>query len=197
MKFGLLGGRLGRLDLYGCSVGLEVVEMKIIGVEAQIHVVMRLSVSLGRRRDSLRLMRRRGLVLRRTQHGSMIGQAEKLDVIANNLANSNTAGFRAEETKFEAMLGDESTENVHFSSSGDTYITREAGSLTKTDNPLDVAVQGNAWFAVQTPSGTVYTRDGRMPCHQHRRLPTHVCFTIGPTSRRSSLVAHDQLCLQC
>ena len=93
---------------------------------------------------------------------AQVATQKRLETIANNLANSTTAGFRAEETKFEAMLGDESTENVHCSSSGDTYITREAGALTKTDNPLDVAVQGDAWFAVQTPAGTVYTGDGRM-----------------------------------
>ena len=36
------------------------------------------------------------------------------------------------------------------------------GPLIETGNPLDVAVQGEGWLAIQTPGGTVYTRDGRM-----------------------------------
>jgi flagellar basal-body rod protein FlgF len=60
------------------------------------------------------------------------------------------------------VLSDAATESVAFSSAGDSFINRSAGQLTRTDNPLDIAVQGDAWFAIQTPSGTVYTRDGRM-----------------------------------
>jgi flagellar basal-body rod protein FlgF len=86
----------------------------------------------------------------------------RLETIANNVANASVAGFRGEETKFESMLSNSSTESVAFASPGDTYIKREAGQLIRTENPLDVAVQGDAWFAIQTPSGTVYTRDGRM-----------------------------------
>ena len=41
----------------------------------------------------------------------------------------------------------------------------------KTDNPLDVAVQGNGWLALQTPDGTVYTKDGRMHMDDCRRPP--------------------------
>ncbi len=47
-------------------------------------------------------------------------------------------------------------------STGTDYVSRAAGSVTKTDNPLDVAIQGDAFFAVKTPDGTAYTRDGRM-----------------------------------
>lgn len=86
----------------------------------------------------------------------------RMETIANNVANAAVPGFRGEETKFEAMLSDAATESVAFASSGDTFITRDAGRLIRTDNPLDIAVQGDAWFAIQTSSGTVYTRDGRM-----------------------------------
>lgn len=87
---------------------------------------------------------------------------KRMETIANNVANSTVAGFRGEETKFEAMLSNASTESVAYCSHGDTYITREAGPVIRTDNPLDIAVQGDAWLAIQTPSGIAYTRDGRM-----------------------------------
>jgi flagellar basal-body rod protein FlgF len=87
---------------------------------------------------------------------------KRLETIANNVANASTPGFRAEEVKFEAMLSNAASESVHYASSGDTYIKREAGRLIRTENPLDIAVQGDAWFAIQTPAGIIYTRDGRM-----------------------------------
>jgi flagellar basal-body rod protein FlgF len=44
--------------------------------------------------------------------------------------------------------------------------------VTKTGNPLDVAVAGEAWLAIRTPGGTVYTRDGRMKIAESGRLET-------------------------
>lgn len=87
---------------------------------------------------------------------------KRIETIANNVANASTPGFRAEEVKFEAMLSNAASEPVHYASSGDTYIKREPGRLIRTEDPLDIAVQGDAWFAIQTPVGIVYTRDGRM-----------------------------------
>jgi flagellar basal-body rod protein FlgF len=45
---------------------------------------------------------------------------------------------------------------------GDDYISRRSGGMTKTGNPLDVAVQGDGWLAIRTGAGIAYTRDGRM-----------------------------------
>ena len=87
---------------------------------------------------------------------------KRMETIANNVANSSVAGFRAEQTKFEAVMSDAASEPVAFASSGDTYIDLTPGRLIPTGNPLDMAVRGDAWFAIETPSGTVYTRDGRM-----------------------------------
>src|SRR5579883_1796579 len=87
---------------------------------------------------------------------------KRLDTIANNVANMSTAGFRADEVKFETVLSQAGNRPVAFSSSGTDYISRKPGTLTKTDNPLDIAVQGNGWLAVRTPDGVSYTRDGRM-----------------------------------
>lgn len=99
---------------------------------------------------------------------AQVALERKLDIIAQNVANLATAGYRAEEIKFDAVLSQ--TEATTFVSSGDTYISRSAGPLTKTGNKLDVAVQGGGWLAVQTPSGIVYTRDGRMQMNENGAL---------------------------
>ena len=86
----------------------------------------------------------------------------RLDTIAHNVANTSTGGFRAEEITFATALSDAHRDPVAFASTGQSYISTQPGEIVRTDNPLDVAVQGNAWLAMQTPAGTVYTRDGRM-----------------------------------
>jgi len=92
---------------------------------------------------------------------AQIALQRRLETIANNVANASTVGFRAEEVKFETLLSRTSLDQVAYASSGGTYLSRQTGEFVKTDNPLDVAVEGDAWLALQTPAGTVYTRDGR------------------------------------
>jgi flagellar basal-body rod protein FlgF len=96
----------------------------------------------------------------------------RLDTIANNVANATTAGFRSEEVKFEALLSRTPAEPVAFASTGDTYLSRRAGEYVKTDNMFDIAVQGDAWLAINTPAGQVYTRDGRMQMTETGELRT-------------------------
>lgn len=93
---------------------------------------------------------------------AQLAMEKRLDTIADNIANSRTAGFRATEVKFESYLSAAGKEPVAFASEGKTYISTKAGELNQTGNPLDVAVNGDAFFAVQGPKGPIYTRDGRM-----------------------------------
>jgi flagellar basal-body rod protein FlgF len=86
---------------------------------------------------------------------------KRLTTVASNVANMNTAGYRADGVSFAALLS-QADKPVAFVSPGDTYVSRRTGDMIRTDNPLDVAVQGDAWLAIQTPQGTAYTRDGRM-----------------------------------
>ena len=86
----------------------------------------------------------------------------RLTTIAQNVANMNTAGYRAEGVTFDTVLSQTGETPVAFSANGADYIDRSGGERVKTDNPLDVAVQGDAWFGVKTAQGTVYTHDGRM-----------------------------------
>ena len=99
-----------------------------------------------------------------------IAAQRRLDTIAHNIANVNTPGFRAEEIKFESLISDAGKDPVAFSSSGETFFSRKSGSMVQTGNPLDIAVSGNAWLAVETPAGMAYTRDGRLQVSQEGQL---------------------------
>lgn len=96
---------------------------------------------------------------------SLSGQValdQRLTTVANNIANMATAGFRAEEVHFEAILSSFGNEATAFATEGGTYISRQPGGVMPTGNPLDVAVDGDGWFGFNLPDGGVaYTRDGR------------------------------------
>lgn len=93
---------------------------------------------------------------------SQLALDKRLTTTAQNVANMATAGYRAEETKFSALMAQATKGPVAFVNSGDSYISRASGPITKTDSPLDVAIQGDAWLSVGGPGGPVYTRDGRL-----------------------------------
>lgn len=87
---------------------------------------------------------------------------KRLDTVANNIANMNTGGFRAEEVSFSTILSRAGATPTAFATSGENYISTRPGEVTNTGNPLDIAVQGNGWLSLRSPDGVVYTRDGRM-----------------------------------
>ena len=93
---------------------------------------------------------------------AQVALERRLTSIANNVANANPPGYRAEEVKFDSVLAAAGDGSVAFSSPGDSFISRRSGPVSHTGNPLDVAVQGDAWLSITTPEGTAYTRDGRL-----------------------------------
>ena len=110
---------------------------------------------------------------------------KRLETIANNMANMKTSGFRADAVKFDTMLSRAASQSVAFSTPGENFISRKPGSVTHTGNSLDVAVvgnaamgSGNAWMGFSGPSGTVYTRDGRMQITSTGELQTVTGFPV-------------------
>lgn len=101
-----------------------------------------------------------------------IALQKRLDTIAHNVANTNTTGFRSEDVHFETILSEASREPTAYASAGETYLSRKHGSALETGNPLDVAIKGEAFLAIDTPSGQVYTRDGRMKMSDTGELRT-------------------------
>jgi flagellar basal-body rod protein FlgF len=103
---------------------------------------------------------------------------KRLETIANNVANASTAGFRAEEVRFETLVSQTSDAPVAFVSSGTSYLSRRTGQMSQTGSPFDVAVQGDAWLGIQTPAGTAYTRDGRLKMTPTGELQTVTGYAV-------------------
>ena len=92
---------------------------------------------------------------------SQIALERRLTTLADNVANAGTVGFRATQIKFEDVVTSLDSNSISFVSTGGTYLSQAKGGFRQTENPLDFAIRGDAWFALQTPGGTVMTRDGR------------------------------------
>jgi flagellar basal-body rod protein FlgF/flagellar basal-body rod protein FlgG len=99
----------------------------------------------------------------------LLARTQALDTAANNLANAGTVGFRAQRDYFRSILagigGESSASQVgnavnDFGILGGNLIDQGQGTITATGNPLDLALNGPGFFAVQTSQGTQYTRDG-------------------------------------
>lgn len=95
-------------------------------------------------------------------------QQRATDVIANNIANANTPGFKAERVQFSDWLARQSTNgvprggrNVAFTQDRATWREQQAGTITRTGNTFDLALTSDGYFTVNTPSGPRLTRDGR------------------------------------
>ncbi|MDP2004871.1 MAG: flagellar basal-body rod protein FlgF [Rubrivivax sp.] len=99
---------------------------------------------------------------------------QRQDTLANNLANVSTTGFRAELQAFRAVpvRGDGATTRVYALESTVGYDA-QPGPMQSTGRPLDVAVQGKSWLAVQGLDGTeAYTRAGSLQVNGEGQLVT-------------------------
>ena len=86
-----------------------------------------------------------------------------LDRLSEDIANANTTGYKAERTAREQVNRpnfDESLQTAIDVVQGGRRIDMTTGSITPTGRDLDVAIEGDGFFTVQTPLGTRYTRDG-------------------------------------
>ncbi len=100
---------------------------------------------------------------------------QRQDVLANNLANASTPGFRAELHAFRAVpvQGSGASTRVYALESTPGY-DMSPGVVSTTGRPLDVAMRGNAWLAVQGLDGTeAYTRGGSLEVSADGTLRTH------------------------
>jgi len=86
---------------------------------------------------------------------------DAMDTAANNLANANTPGYRRFMSVMQSVSGNGSPYDYAASDASPT-LDMSQGPLQATNNPLDVAITGDAFLAVQGPEGTAYTRDGQL-----------------------------------
>jgi flagellar basal-body rod protein FlgF/flagellar basal-body rod protein FlgG len=97
----------------------------------------------------------------------LVARTQALDTAAGNLANAQTPGYRAEREFFRSvLLGPDALDSQlghtvnNFGLLGGDQLDMGQGALTTTGNPLDLAVEGEGFFEVQTPNGLRFTRDG-------------------------------------
>jgi len=126
----------------------------------------------------------------------MQAQQTNVEVISNNIANMNTTAYTRRRTEFNDLLYQDLRRIGSTSSTSGTivpsgvqlglgvttaavYRINEQGSLTSTDNSLDLAVQGRGYFQVLLPSGqTAYTRDGSFQLSPTGQVVTHDGYTV-------------------
>lgn len=90
-----------------------------------------------------------------------MAQFRQMDVIANNIANSDTAGYSAEKMIFnQYLVRDGDRHRMAFAQDIATFRDTSEGRLKKTDGVFDVAIRGAGYFRVETPLGVRYTRAG-------------------------------------
>ena len=124
-------------------------------------------------------------------------QQTRMQIIANNLANVSTTGFKRDRANFETLLyqvrrvaGDQTTAATNLTSSFsvgtgarivNTQKFMSQGSITTTDNSLDLAIEGGGFFQVLLPDGRVgYTRNGSFATNSEGVLTTASGYVVQP-----------------
>jgi flagellar basal-body rod protein FlgG len=128
----------------------------------------------------------------------MLAQQLNVEVIANNLANMNTTGYKRQRVEFQDLLYQQIVQPGSTSSesgtvipagvqvgvgvkAGAVYRVSSQGDLSMTENPYDLAIRGKGYFRIQLPDGTDgYTRAGSMQLGPTGELVTIDGFTVSP-----------------
>ena len=115
-------------------------------------------------------------------------QGKKMEVIAQNLANVNSTGYKKDRLAFKELMPpfppdagneasknalltpDKSNKNVSYVGITDYYTDFSVGVLKKTGGPLDLAMDGEGFFKIQTPEGSRYTRNGNFQLNTEKQL---------------------------
>ena len=127
----------------------------------------------------------------------MVAQQERVDVIANNLANMNTTGYQRRRASFNDLLYEDQKRpnNTHSRANGivpggvksglgvhiaSFYRVVEQGNLKQTGNPFDMAIQGSGYMPVTLADGSIaYTRAGAFQLNQNGQIVTHDGLQVG------------------
>lgn len=127
-------------------------------------------------------------------------QQTKMQVIANNLANVNTTGFKSDRANFETLLyqiirpsGEQTSDDTNlasaFSIGAGTRLLNTSkhhtqGSIISTDNSLDIAIEGSGFFQVLLPDGRIgYTRNGAFARSPDGTLTTQSGYVVQPETQ--------------
>jgi flagellar basal-body rod protein FlgF/flagellar basal-body rod protein FlgG len=97
----------------------------------------------------------------------LVARTQALDIAATNLANAQTPGYRAEQEYFRSVLLGPGAQDSQLGRTVNNYgllggdrLSLAQGAIEQTGNPLDLAIEGQGFFQIQTANGPRYTRDG-------------------------------------
>lgn len=114
-----------------------------------------------------------------TSGSNLHSKVKNMDIVANNLANVNSTGFKRE-LPFSEIIARYKDENIK------QLTDFKQGTLLSTGNPLDMALSGDAYFTLETPDGLEYTRKGQFRISQEGFLVNDQGFKVlgksGPIS---------------
>jgi flagellar basal-body rod protein FlgF len=122
----------------------------------------------------------------------------QLETVANNMANANTPAYKGEHMMFRDYLvktptpGKAGGEKVAFVQDIGTVRDLNQGQLTATDNVLDVAVEGDGYFVVDTPDGLRYTRNGHFRLDDAGMIVTSQGYPLMQTGDQPIIVAPNE-----
>jgi flagellar basal-body rod protein FlgG len=131
----------------------------------------------------------------------MAAQQQRMDAVANDLANANTTGYKHQRVGFRDLVYDQtgrsSAQGVRTGSGAAAVDAGRAfaqGTLQRTDRPLDVAIQGEGFLRVRLPDGRdALTRDGGLHIDGNRRLTTSTGSLVQPAITVPEGVGEDQI----
>jgi flagellar basal-body rod protein FlgF len=112
--------------------------------------------------------------------------SNELDIIANNIANLDTTGFKADNASFSEYLMPRASDGqfpgsdrrISFVQDRASWIDFSPGAIERTGNPLNVAIDGPGYLVVQTPNGQRYTRNGALSTNATGQLVTTEGFPV-------------------
>ncbi|MBP6632680.1 MAG: flagellar basal-body rod protein FlgF [Kofleriaceae bacterium] len=99
-----------------------------------------------------------------------VAQSQALDVTANNVANAATPAFRGGRMVFSEALAQARSPDTQLVGAAPSAIDASSGALAATGNPLDLALDGEGYFTIETPQGLRYTRAGNFTLDDGGRL---------------------------
>jgi flagellar basal-body rod protein FlgF len=115
-----------------------------------------------------------------TAASGMRSRMESLDLLANNIANASTGGYKADREFYSLYVGADADNDLPATMPviQKNYVDHSQGALHTTGNPLDIALQGKGFIGVNGPNGPLYTRNGNFRISSASQLTTSDGYTV-------------------
>jgi len=122
----------------------------------------------------------------------LTGLERKMDIVANNIANVNTTGYKSDHMLFNEYVVEASKQKpVSMVEDVGNYKNFQAGPITQTGNPLDVALEGNGFMSITTANGEKYTRNGALHLDEKGQLVSSGGDLVNDTGGKPVILPAD------